>query len=323
MKILVTGGAGYIGSQVAHDLLQAGHDVVVYDNLSTGHREFVDPNRLIVGDISDRSLLCGTMRGMDAVVHFAGCAYVGESVSNPRKYFANNVTSAITLLNAAVDSGIKNFVFSSSCAVYGIPVTLPITEETSCRPVNPYGESKLFFERALHWYGHAYGLKFVCLRYFNAAGADEGCRSGELHDPETHLIPLALEAAAGHRSRLEIYGADYPTPDGTCVRDYVHVMDLSKAHILALHHICSTLGCGAINLGTGSGYSVREVITSVEKVTGRSVPTYISARRSGDPAVLVASADRAQQLLGWRSTRGLEEMIASAWQWLRSRRNVH
>jgi UDP-glucose-4-epimerase GalE len=237
LAILVTGGAGYIGSHAARALRRAGYEVVLYDNFSTGCRRLAQGFELVEGDIADEKRLRPVLARADAVMHFAAHAYVGESVENPRKYFQNNVAAALTLLNSALDAGIRRFVFSSSCAVYGIPTQLPITEQTPRELVNPYGASKLFFENALEAYGRAYGLRSVRLRYFNAAGADDGGEIGELHDPETHLIPLALAAAAGNGSELQIYGSDYPTSDGTCVRDYIHVNDLADAHVRALQYL--------------------------------------------------------------------------------------
>jgi UDP-glucose-4-epimerase GalE len=255
-------------------------------------------------------------------MHFAASAYVGESVINPRKYFENNVQNGLRLLNGAVDAGVRRIVFSSTCAVYGIPHELPITEDTPRNPVNPYGASKLFFERALQAYDYAYGIKSVRLRYFNAAVADESGETGELHVPETHLIPLALEAAAGLRPDLEIFGDDYPTQDGTCVRDYIHVTDLGMAHVQAVDYLQHDGDSVALNLGNGRGYSVKEMIGTVETVTGCRVPVRVSARRAGDPPVLIASSKMAEQVLGWRPSRDLESIIASAWRWMRSVRRA-
>jgi UDP-glucose-4-epimerase GalE len=241
-------------------------------------------------------------------------------VQNPRKYFRNNVQNSLTLVNAAIDAGVRYFIFSSSCAVYGVPDKVPITEDTRCQPVNPYGETKLFFERILDAYSRAYGLQAAALRYFNAAGADESGDIGELHNPETHLMPLALEAAAGLRPHLEVFGNDYPTFDGTCIRDYIHVTDLAEAHALAVEFLQSqgVGGFTALNLGTGGGHSVQQVVATVEKITGHSVPLRITARRPGDPPSLVADPTRGQQLLRWTANRSLEETVASAWKWLNS-----
>jgi UDP-glucose-4-epimerase GalE len=318
MRALVVGGAGYIGSHIARALLRRNDDVVIYDNLSTGHRRLARDCQLVVGEIRDRSLLAGAIAGMDVVFHFAAHAYVGESVTNPRKYFENNVAGGLELLNVALDCGVRHIVFSSSCAVYGVPERFPITEDAPCRPVSPYGESKLFFERALAAYDRAYQLRYIALRYFNAAGADESGEIGELHEPETHLIPSALLAATGARPPLEIFGADYATPDGTCVRDYVHVADLADAHVMAADRLCAQQESSVLNLGIGQGASVREIIRIVEKVTGKSVPCRVSQRRDGDPAVLIADARRARAVLGWKPTRTLPDMVDSAWKWLQS-----
>jgi len=312
----VVGGAGYIGSHAAHTLRRHGHEVVVYDNLSTGHAFLAEGFELVVGDIADAARLSPVLRRVDAVMHFAGHAYVGESVENPRKYFRNNVEAALVLLNACVDCGVRRVVFSSTCAVYGIPEKVPITESAPRQPVNPYGVSKLFFENALEAYDRAYGVKFASLRYFNAAGADEGGKIGELHDPETHLIPSALLAASGARGALELFGTDYPTPDGTCVRDYIHVNDLAEAHGLALQHLGSGTDSIALNLGTGRGYSVIEVLKKVEEVTGRPVPVKTVARRPGDPPSLVADPGKAERVLQWKAQRSLDDIVRTAWNWM-------
>src|SRR6266849_7731800 len=254
-------------------------------------------------------------------MHFAAYAYVGESVVNPRKYFQNNVTGGLSVLNAVVDSNVRKFIFSSTCAVYGVPLKVPITEENPRLPVNPYGVSKLMFERALEAYEHAYGFRFVCFRYFNAAGADEEGRAGEEHDPETHLIPSVFEAVHGDRPALEIYGDDYPTPDGTCVRDYIHVSDLAEAHVLGLEYL-ERRSSAELNLGTGRGHSVREVISTIERVTGREVPKRLGPRRPGDPPDLVADPARAERLLNWKAKRSLEQIVATAWTWAQSRRRT-
>jgi UDP-glucose-4-epimerase GalE len=253
-------------------------------------------------------------------MHFAAHAYVGESVTNPRKYFRNNVEGGLSLLNAAVDAGVKKIIFSSTCAVYGEPSRVPISESTPRQPVNPYGVSKLFFERALEAYDPAYGLRFASLRYFNAAGADESGEIGELHQPESHLIPLALRAAAGAGPELQVFGSDYPTPDGTCIRDYVHVTDLAQAHVKALEHLQAGKESFAANLGTGQGRSVREVITAVEEVTGNPVPVLLTPRRPGDPPALVADPSRAETLLHWKAKRSLRESVSTAWNWMQRRR---
>ncbi len=314
MAVLVVGGAGYIGSHAAHVLQRRGYEVIIYDNLCTGHRELAEGFELIVGDIADSAKLAKALSRADAVMHFAAHAYVGESVENPRKYFHNNVTAALALLNSVMDSRVRKFIFSSTAAVYGTPDKSPITESSPRQPVNPYGATKLALENALEAYGRAYGLRFVSFRYFNAAGADESGKIGENHDPETHLIPLVLQAIQGKRAALEIFGDDYPTPDGTCIRDYIHVNDLAEAHVLGLEYLAKGES-GAMNLGTGKGYSVHEVVATVEKVTGHRVPTHIGGRRAGDPAELVADPSRAERLLNWKAKRSLEEIVASAWKW--------
>ena len=315
------GGAGYIGSHAAHVLKRRGYEVIIYDNLSTGHKSLADGFELIVGDISDTPKLAAALRRVDSVMHFAAHAYVGESVSHPRKYFQNNLVAGLSLLNSVLDSKVRKFIFSSTCAVYGNPVKIPITEATPRLPVNPYGASKLGFEYALEAYDRAYGLRYVSFRYFNASGADESGQIGEIHDPETHLIPVAFEAIHGERGVLEIYGDDYPTPDGTCVRDYIHVNDLAEAHVLGLEYLDS--GTSAeLNLGTGRGNSVREVISTIERISGREVPKRVSPRRPGDPAELVADPARAEKLLGWKATRSLDDIVSTAWKWSENRRRA-
>jgi UDP-glucose-4-epimerase GalE len=300
-------------------LKRRGHDPIIYDNLSSGHSELAQGFELIVGDISDSVKLAQVLRRVDAVMHFAAHAYVGESVLNPRKYFQNNVLGGLTLLHAVLDSKVRKFIFSSTCAVYGIPARSPIAEETPRLPVNPYGVSKLAFESALEAYDHAYGLHFVIFRYFNAAGADEDGRIGEIHTPEPHLIPSAFEAINGARDALEIFGDDYPTPDGTCIRDYIHVSDLAEAHVLGLEHL-DRGGSVAVNLGTGRGHSVKEVISMIERVAGRNVPARIAPRRAGDPAELVADPAFAEKLLSWKAKRSLDQIVSTAWKWDQSRR---
>lgn len=325
MAILVTGGAGYIGSHAARALRRSGYEVVVYDNLSTGFRRLAQGFELVEGDIADDAKLRPVLARVDAVMHFAAHAYVGESVADPRKYFRNNVLAALSLLNSALDAGIRRFVFSSTCAVYGLPEQVPITELEKREPVNPYGATKLCFENALEAYDRAYGLRSVRLRYFNAAGADESGETGELHDPETHLIPLALAAATGKGRELQIFGSDYPTPDGTCVRDYIHVNDLADAHVRALQYLErhgeadggeSHADSPAINLGTGRGNSVLEVIRAAENATGRPVRRTMAPRRPGDPPVLVADPSKAQKMLGWTAQRSLADIVSSAWAWM-------
>jgi UDP-glucose-4-epimerase GalE len=319
LVVLVIGGAGYIGSHAARGLRRAGHEVVIFDNLSTGYETLASGFELIKGDILDPAALKRVLPRAGAVMHFAAHAYVGESVSNPRKYFRNNVEGGLVLLNAMLEAGVKKIIFSSTCAVYGEPAEVPIDESTPRQPVNPYGVSKLFFEQALESYDRAYGLRYASLRYFNAAGADESGEIGELHDPEPHLIPLALSAAAGSGSKLQIFGSDYPTPDGTCIRDYIHVNDLAAAHVKALEHLAAGQPSFAVNLGTGTGHSVQQVISAVEKATGRTVPRTLGPRRAGDPPALVANPAQAQVLLHWKASRGLQEIVSTAWRWMQSR----
>jgi UDP-glucose-4-epimerase GalE len=313
--VLVVGGAGYIGCHAARALRRHGYDVLIYDNLSRGHRFLAEGFVLIEADIADRPQLTRALERVAGVMHFAADSQVGESVEHPRKYFSNNVEGGLTLLNATLDAGIRKFIFSSSCAVYGIPAKVPITEDTPRQPVNPYGMSKVFFENALEAYGNAYGLRSVSLRYFNAAGADESGAVGEVHDPETHLIPSALKAVTGERGPLELFGSDYPTADGTCIRDYIHVNDLAEAHVLAFKQLDSITASAQYNLGTGQGASVQEVIGTIEEVTGETVPRRMGPRRAGDPPELVADPSRAQTALGWKATRSLRDIVRTAWQW--------
>lgn len=322
MVVLVIGGAGYIGSHTARALKSAGHQVIIFDNLSTGYEFLASGFEFVKGDVLDRDALSRVLSRTEAIMHFAAHAYVGESVTNPRKYFHNNVEGGLALLNGALEAGVKKIIFSSTCAVYGEVAKVPIEENTSRQPVNPYGVSKMFFEQALEAYDRAYGFRYASLRYFNAAGADESGEIGELHDPETHLIPLALRAASGEGPALQVFGADYLTPDGTCIRDYIHVNDLASAHVKALEHLASGKGSVALNVGTGTGASVREVISAVEKATKRSVPHKIVPRRPGDPPALVANPAKAQSLLSWKATRGLDEIVSTAWAWEEHRRNV-
>jgi UDP-glucose 4-epimerase len=319
VQVLVTGGAGYIGSVVVEELLRDGHAVVVYDNLAKGHRGAVAPEAAFVeGDLRDGDRLRAALRehGVEAVVHMAADSLVGESVQDPAKYYRNNVGAGLALLDAMRDVGVARLVFSSTAAVYGEPAEQPIEESDPTAPTNPYGETKLAFERALAWYAPAYGLRYASLRYFNAAGATARC--GEVHSPETHLIPLVLRAAAGQQPHVTVFGEDYPTRDGTCVRDYIHVVDLARAHVLALgildeRSATYNLGCG------GEGYSVREVIEAARAVTGREVPVRLGPRRVGDPAVLIASSDRIKRELGWRpAQQDLRAIVASAWDWLQA-----
>lgn len=317
MRILVTGGAGYIGSVVTEELLKDGHHVVVYDSLYKGHREAVSPGAVLVqADLMDAPTLRATLTSneIEAVVHMAADSLVGESCAHPAKYYRNNVVAGLTLLDAMRDARINRMVFSSTAATYGEPEKQPIDEAAPTAPTNPYGQSKLAFEQAMRWYDEAYGLRYASLRYFNAAGASKLC--GEWHDPETHIIPIALQAAAGQRDAVEVYGDDYPTRDGTCVRDYIHVIDLARAHILALKVLeegsrVYNLGCG------GEGYSVREVIDTASQVTGKEVPVRIGPRRAGDPASLIASSDKIKSELGWAPQhQDLNVIIETAWRWL-------
>jgi len=317
LAVLVVGGAGYIGSHAARALRRARYEVIIYDNLSTGFRRLTEGFEFVEGDIGDQSKLHQVLPRVDAIMHFAAHCYVGESVTDPRKYFSNNVASALTLLNSAVDAGVRHFVFSSTCAVYGVPVKVPITEANPREPINPYGATKLAFENALEAYSHAYNLRVARLRYFNAAGADESGEIGELHDPETHLIPLALQASLPNGPELNVFGSDYPTPDGTCLRDYIHVNDLADAHVRALQHLEEGGDSLSLNLGTGKGNSVLEVIHAAEAATGQAVRRKIGPRRPGDPPALVADASKAQQVLGWTAKRNLTDIVNSAWNFMR------
>ena len=320
MRVMVTGGAGYIGSVVAQELLDTGHNVVVYDNLSKGHVDAVPPEAtLVAADLRDRGTLHTALdhHQIDAVIHLAASSLVGESMADPGKYYRDNLVAGLDLLDAMAEAQLKLLIFSSTAAVYGEPAKQPIEEGDPLAPTNPYGETKLAFERALRWYEHAHGLRHLSLRYFNAAGASGGL--GERHDPETHLIPIALQAAVGQRAEVAIFGDDYPTRDGTCVRDYVHVADLARAHVLGLEALHGgNAVSGAYNLGCGGeGYSVREVIDTVARVTGRRVPVRVTARRGGDPAVLVASSERIRRDLHWKPRQqNLETIVDSAWKWM-------
>lgn len=318
--ILVTGGAGYIGSHTVLALKQAGYKVLVLDNLVYGHRDVADSLQveLIQGDISDRPLLdqIFSQHSIQAVIHFAAYAYVGESVTDPAKYYRNNVVGTLTLLEAMVAAGVKSMVFSSTCATYGHPQQIPIPEEHPQNPINPYGATKLMVERILSDFDLAYGLRSVRFRYFNAAGADPQGQLGEDHSPETHLIPLVLLTALGQRDQISIFGTDYDTPDGTCIRDYIHVTDLAQAHVQGLEYLLNGGETAVFNLGNGSGFSVREVIQAARNITGHSIPVVESDRRPGDPAVLVGSAKKAQEVLGWKPEYfQLEAILEHAWQW--------
>lgn len=322
MRVLVTGGAGYIGSHTCLELQDCGHTPVVMDNLSTGFRELARDFQFVEADISDTVIAGKVLREVDAVIHFAASAYVGESVQNPRKYFQNNVEHSLAFLDSVLKSHVRMFVFSSSCATYGETCGIPIREDAPQSPVNPYGATKLFIEHALRAYRKSAGLRSLCLRYFNAAGADEKGRSGELHDPETHLIPLALKAAAGSGPPLTIFGTDFRTQDGTCVRDFVHVSDLARAHVRALEYLANDGDVFALNLGTGVGNSVLEVLDHIENVTGSKVPTTVGPRREGDPPVLVAEPKLVELILGWKAEHRLQSIIETAWAWMRRHPNV-
>lgn len=325
MRILVTGGAGYIGSHVARSLAEAGFEPVVYDNLSRGHRQAAGPFPFVHGDVGDGALLEETVRrwGIGAAVHLAADSLVGESVADPRRYFENNVGRGLALLGTLLRCEVRRFILSSTAAVYGEPEQVPIPEDHPLRPTNPYGESKAFLETVLRRYDAAHGLRFVSLRYFNAAGAHPRGDLGEDHDPETHLVPIVLQAALGERDRVVVFGDDYPTPDGTAVRDYVHVCDLAEAHVLALRALLDGTPSAVYNLGNSRGHSVREVLETARRVTGRPIPHEVGPRRPGDPAVLVASSEKIRRELGWRPRyAGLETILATAWRWHRSRSEI-
>jgi len=316
-RILVTGGAGYIGSHCCKALAEAGHEPIVFDNFVMGHREAVRWGPVIEGDMRDVTALGAAVREArpDAVLHFGALALVGESVANPERYYSVNVVGTLNLLEAMRAAGVDRLVFSSTCAVYGEPERVPMTEDLQRRPINPYGASKLACEMMMEDFDSAHEIRSVRLRYFNAAGADPRAEIGEWHDPETHLIPLVLDAALGRRPAISVFGTDYPTPDGTALRDYIHVMDLAEAHLAALGHLMNGGGSQVLNLGTGSGASVREVIKTVESVTGRKVPVIEAPRRAGDPPALVADPRRAEALLKWRARKDLAAMVEDAWRW--------
>jgi UDP-glucose-4-epimerase GalE len=316
--VLVTGGAGYIGAHIAKARARGGNLPVVYDNLTRGHRAAVRWGPLVEGDIGDRERLAAAFAEykIAAVMHFAAFAYVGESVGDPALYYHNNLAGTLSLLDAMRAADVREIVFSSTCATYGVPTEVPIRETAPQLPVNPYGETKLAIERALRWYGAAYGMRWAALRYFNAAGADRDGEIGEDHEPETHLVPLVVQAALGRRPAIEVFGTDYPTPDGTAIRDYIHVDDLAAAHLQALDGLRAGADSIALNLGTGRGYSVREVIAAAEQVCGRPVPARDAPRRPGDPPVLVADASLAQRTLGWHAEYSdLDMIIQSAFAW--------
>ncbi|MCH5196563.1 MAG: UDP-glucose 4-epimerase GalE [Oscillospiraceae bacterium] len=319
MSILVLGGAGYIGSHTALELVRAGENVVIADNFSTGHIEAVPKGvKFYEGDLHDSAFLDGIFENeqIDAIIHFAAYSLVGESVTNPLKYYDNNLCGTKALLDSMVGHKIGNIVFSSTAATYGEPENIPILETDRTLPTNPYGETKLAMEKMFYWAAQAHGFRYVSLRYFNACGADKSGEIGEAHDPESHLIPLILQVPNGQREAISIFGTDYDTPDGTCIRDYIHVTDLANAHILAVKYLRNGNGSDIFNLGNGVGYSVREVIETARKVTGHPIPAVESPRRAGDPARLVASSEKAREVLGWDPTHdSLEEIIADAWNW--------
>ena len=316
--ILIVGGAGYIGSHLNKEINKKGIETVIFDNLSYGHRDFVKWGTFENGDLGNIEDIRAVFRKypIEAVMHFAAFTYVGESVEDPQKYYTNNVKNTLNLLQVMLEEDVKYFVFSSTCATYGNPVEIPITENHPQNPINPYGKGKLMVETVLKDYSDAYGLKYASLRYFNAAGADPDGEVGELHDPETHLIPLILDAACRRREDIKIFGTDYNTPDGTCIRDYIHVTDLAEAHILALEYLQNGGESDFFNLGNGNGFSVKEVIETAEKVTGRSIKAVETSRRAGDPPILVGSSDKAKKLLNWNPKYDeLSTIIETAWNW--------
>ncbi|MCX7793369.1 MAG: UDP-glucose 4-epimerase GalE [Thermodesulfovibrionales bacterium] len=320
--ILIAGGAGYIGSHTNKLLSRRGYKTVVFDNLVCGHREFVKWGEFFEGDLAykDQIRECFKKYPVEAVMHFSAFAYVGESVDNPAKYYINNVVNSLNLLEVMREFGIKYFIFSSTCAIYGIPDILPIKEDAAKRPVNPYGRTKWMIEQILEDYERAYGIKYVSLRYFNAAGADPDCDIGELHEPETHLIPLTIYAALGLKDEINIYGVNYPTKDGTCIRDYIHVMDLAAAHISALEFLMKNKRSEVFNLGNGEGYSVREVIESVKRVSGKDFKVVEGERRQGDPPILISDSSKAHKVLGWKPEfESLDSIVETAWRWHSSR----
>ena len=325
MKLLVLGGAGYIGSHTATELLDNGHEVVIADNLVTGYREAVPEKATFYqGDLRDKDFLVDllTKEKVDAVIHFAAFSLVGESVTNPLKYYENNLYGTKVLLDAMIETGVDKIVFSSTAATYGEPENIPILESDRTCPTNPYGETKLAMEKMISWAAKAHGLHFVSLRYFNACGAHKSGKIGEAHNPESHLIPLVLQVPNGKREFVSIYGNDYDTPDGTCIRDYIHVTDLAKAHILAVEYLMSGGESDIFNLGNGVGYSVKEVIETARKVTGHPIPAKEEARRAGDPARLVASGEKARKILGWEpEIKDLADIISSAWKWHKAHRD--
>lgn len=324
MAILITGGAGYIGSHTARELKDQGRDIVIYDNLSRGHRQAVKDMPLVVGDLADTELLARTIDEyhVDSVIHFAAESQVGESMADPQKYYINNVSGTLNLLKVMKEKNVNKIVFSSTAATYGEPERIPIDEESVKNPTSVYGRTKLMMEQILEDYDMAYGLKYVALRYFNAAGAHISGEIGEDHEPETHLIPIIMQVLLGQREAISIFGTDYPTPDGTCIRDYIHVTDLAHAHILALDALYDGMESRIYNLGNGNGFSVKEVIDTVEKVTGKKVPRVEEGRRPGDPAVLIASSQKIIKELGWKPRYNtLEKIIETAWNWHKNHPN--
>ena len=325
MKLLVLGGAGYIGSHTATELLDNGHEVVIADNLVTGYREAIPEKATFYqGDLRDKDFLVDLLakEKVDAVIHFAAFSLVGESVTNPLKYYENNLYGTKVLLDAMIETGVDKIVFSSTAATYGEPENIPILESDRTCPTNPYGETKLAMEKMISWAAKAHGLHFVSLRYFNACGAHKSGKIGEAHNPESHLIPLVLQVPNGKREFVSIYGNDYDTPDGTCIRDYIHVTDLAKAHILAVEYLMNGGESDIFNLGNGVGYSVKEVIETARKVTGHPIPAKEEARRAGDPARLVASGEKARKILGWEpEIKDLADIISSAWKWHKAHRD--
>lgn len=316
--VLVVGGAGYIGSHMVKELVDAGYDVVCLDNFSTGHKDMTGEQRVIKGDLGDKEVLQNLFSTykIHAVMHFAAFSLVGESVEQPLKYYRNNIGQTTELLNEMIRNNVNNFIFSSSAAVYGEPSEVPLSEDHPCKPTNPYGATKIAVEHLLESCSQAYGLKYTALRYFNAAGADPSAAIGERHDPETHLIPLVLKVATGQRELIKVFGTDYPTPDGTCIRDYVHVCDLTNAHLLALEALHEGAESMVYNLGSSTGYSVKEVIDVARKVTGHVIPAVDSERRQGDPAVLIASSEKIKRALGWIPRYDdLTDIIQTAWAW--------
>lgn len=318
MSILVTGGAGYIGSHTVQALIEQGKQVVVIDNLSTGHQDSILDAEFIKCDIKDRDTLSGIFKKYkpEAVIHFAASSLVGESMHYPEKYYTNNVVGTLSLLETLIEHKVGKIVFSSTAATYGNPLQIPINESELTKPTNTYGETKLAIERMMHWFEVAYGIKYIALRYFNAAGAHPTHNIGEDHTPETHLIPIVLQVAMNQRPHISVYGNDYDTKDGTCIRDYIHVCDLADAHVKAVQYLINDNPSAILNLGNGEGYSVEEIVHAARKVTGHDIPAVIENRRAGDPAILIADATKARELLGWSPRwTNIEDIIASAWKW--------